>query len=48
MIHATGEILLPEIHKPINSVSNREDQWKESITTLTYNFQKWCCHLDIN
>jgi hypothetical protein len=33
-IQAGGEILLSEIHKLINSVSNKEtlpDQWKESI-----------------
>jgi hypothetical protein len=34
LIQAGGEILLPEIHKLINSVWNKEklpDQWKESI-----------------
>jgi hypothetical protein len=34
LIQAGGEILLSAIHKPINSVWNKEelnDQWKESI-----------------
>jgi hypothetical protein len=34
LIQAGGEILLPVIHKPTNSVWNKEklsDQWKESI-----------------
>jgi hypothetical protein len=40
LIQAGGEILLPEIHKLINSVWNKEelpDQWKESIVVPIHN-----------
>jgi hypothetical protein len=40
LIQAGGEILLPAIHKLINSVWNKEklpDQWKESIIVPIHN-----------
>jgi hypothetical protein len=40
LIQAGGEILLSAIHKPINSVWNKEelpDQWKESIIVPVHN-----------
>jgi hypothetical protein len=39
LIQAGGEILLSAIHKPINSVWNKQqlpDQWKESIIVPVY------------
>jgi hypothetical protein len=38
LIQAGGEMLLSQIHKLVNSVSNKEElsQWKESIITLIY------------
>jgi hypothetical protein len=39
LIQAGGETLQSEIHKPINSIWNKEElpnQWKESINVLIY------------